>query len=103
MADELISRKAAIEAVCKYCAFPNMNIPCDSPILSAKSCEKKRIDAVPTIEERKRGEWYLEEYPDGYYQAQCSECGFTYNEDAYNSFRFCPRCGARMEESDETD
>lgn len=62
------------------------------------------INDAPTIEERKTGKW---EHPN-----RCSECGFgvllspyMHNLDTGEYtllYKFCPNCGARMEENDET-
>ena len=61
------------------------------------------ISAVPAAQaQHKKGKWIFEEYPDGYYHTECSECKHHFIEDAYlKSYNFCPNCGARMDgESD---
>ena len=57
------------------------------------------IDEAPTVEP-KHGNWMNK----GFEPLRCSECGIVV--DAYNgipwackSFRFCPHCGARMDET----
>lgn len=60
---------------------------------------KEDIDEMPTIElpERKKGKWVFEEYPDGYYYSECSECKHHFIEDVYlKSYNFCPNCGCDM-------
>jgi DNA-directed RNA polymerase subunit RPC12/RpoP len=72
------------------------------------------IDEQPTIEERKKGKWtekeviYKEEADEvieEWQSAKCSKCG-RYHTTPYlyyfKSYNYCPHCGARMEESDET-
>ena len=62
------------------------------------------IDEQPTIEERKTGKWEEKEVSsekviDEWQSARCSECG-KYHTTPYmyyfDSFSFCPNCGADM-------
>ena len=47
------------------------------------------IDAQPTIEERKKGEWTSEN--------ACEFCGFQpWYENDIHTLSFCPNCGADM-------
>lgn len=46
-----------------------------------------------TVEERKTGYWIDE----GCHEYSCSECGGMVTVEK-GSFKFCPYCGARMEE-----
>ena len=73
------------------------------------------IDTAPTIEERKKGRWVMDENPhDG--DCRCSSCGIAIdamherhhgllnaltNGKWWMFYHFCPRCGARMEAKDE--
>lgn len=57
-----------------------------------------RIINAPTIEP-KRGKWIEE--ADGC--VFCSECGIEWLSDSAKYYKYCPICGARMEEHDETD
>lgn len=56
------------------------------------------ISDVPVAQpECKKGKWVFEEYPDGYYHSECSECKHHFIEDAYlRPYNFCPNCGADM-------
>lgn len=66
---------------------------------------EKVINEQPTIEpERKKGRWI--QYGDEFC---CSECGgWAYMDECDEGIKthqskFCPECGARMEENDEGD
>ena len=85
--DDLISKRAAIDAVIEwYGCEPN-----DLEYF------EKIIEKKPSTEpERKTGRWLIRE---GISDAQCSECKM-YFRDAYdmdNSDAFCRHCGAKME------
>ena len=56
---------------------------------------QRMIDACPTVEVLKHGEWLTK--PDGFFPADiyCSECGKAYNF-FYNP-NHCPNCGAKMD------
>ena len=59
---------------------------------------KKAMDCMPTIEERKTGEWNCGD--DMFEYAICSACKWDSGEAweyAKKHFRYCPSCGARME------
>ena len=62
----------------------------------------KAVEGVPSVE-RKKGKWEICEDTDGIYGV-CSECGSDADISHYGkAYNFCPNCGARMEEQDETD
>lgn len=56
------------------------------------------IKSAPIIDSQyKKGKWIFEEYPDGYYHSECSECKHHFIEDAYlKPYNFCPNCGTDM-------
>lgn len=66
------------------------------------------VDAMPTIEERKTGEWTEKEviYKDEaskvieeWQSARCSNCGLYHTTPYsyyFDSFNYCPHCGADM-------
>ena len=68
------------------------------------------IDAMPTeVEERKTGRWvYSDSDAERYDDIRCSVCGKHFTVDAErwcdigfiaSALKFCPECGARMEDS----
>lgn len=65
-------------------------IMCDGDYKEALKMLLGKIDAAPTIEERKTGKWK------GTQNAECSQCGHLYP--GFLLFQnYCPNCGARME------
>ena len=64
---------------------------------------------------QKTGRWLMPQQDDGmsdpiYYQVRCSECGFDLDPQTwhmelhqYGADKYCPNCGARMTESEETE
>ena len=63
------------------------------------------IEQLPSAEpERKTGKWrLLDENNDkaGYRTLSCSVCGNTFNCVPKWKYRFCPNCGAKMEDEEE--
>ena len=81
---ELISREEAIKMVNKWFNLIELN----SDILVDS------INSIPTVEERKEGEW-LDAGWDG---EKCSLCGWNIDDTYYSKqFKYCPNCGAKME------
>lgn len=70
---------------------------------------KEWIDAMPTVEERKTGRWiFYDSDAERYDDIRCSVCGKHFTVDAEkwcdigfiaSDLKYCPNCGARMEES----
>lgn len=73
-----------------------------SGITGDESCIKDYIDAAPTIEAEpvKHGEWKpcFEDYRKQIEGNECSACGFQIYGSRMDMFRYCPNCGAKMEE-----
>ena len=61
----------------------------------------QELDFVPTVEERKKGEWQsIKSYPNIIF---CNECGTAFMRDS-TIWNFCPNCGADMRgKKNETD
>ena len=90
--DDLISRQAAIDAI---------SLLFDKAYIEDADVHKNdalyELNLVPTAE--KRGKWLCSD--DMYETAICSCCGWN-SEEAWENirkwFKYCPNCGARMEE-----
>lgn len=85
----------------------------DANALKAKAFGKRKglihtadIDAMPTIEERKTGKW-IRHYsrPNVYADLcwHCSNCGYKTPDNWANKWKFCPDCGARMQEGEDNE
>lgn len=64
----------------------------------------KDIDDAPTVDHeslRPHGHWIETEYCDNHFQPirMCTNCGEEHGSD--ERLKFCPNCGAKMEESHE--
>lgn len=77
----------------------------DDCVFSSEAFEKgmrEFIGDAPTIEERKKGKWIWDD--EGYH---CSECFFhAYGntlECLDGTYRYCPKCGAKMDEERRED
>ena len=68
---------------------------------AVKDLRKKLAELPPvTPQEPKTGHWIIH----GDYDAmECDKCGRAYSEYDYNAFNYCPSCGARMVEPQESD
>ena len=89
---ELISRKAAIDAI------QRLNIPEDMCVFEIKSHILVAIATLPPVEpERKPGKWLLK--IEDWNRWTCSECGFSTRTDIHVTlgYDYCPKCGAKME------
>jgi hypothetical protein len=91
-----IDREAAIERLCYVCGAD-----CDKNICPVKQTVEYMPDA--DVEPIKHGEWIKKENKTTYWW-ECSECGEEPLKDGYERrafSRYCPNCGAKMEEDTE--
>lgn len=92
----LIDRQAAIDILYNFagCIVDTPN----GDYRKAYEASRYKLETLPSAQiERKKGKWVFEEYPDGYYHSECSECKHYFIEDAYlKPYNFCPNCGADM-------
>ena len=97
MNGDIISRRAAIDALCDNCDHPAAvcaHYPCDQYL---------SIRQLPTIDPVKRGKWV--HTGDlviicGYaYQYRCTNCNLL----SGSITNYCPNCGAKMEGEEDED
>lgn len=62
------------------------------------------VEEMPTIEERKTGKWIVFSSPDEYHcgLVKCPFCSEELIAEA-NEYNYCPNCGARMENSHDSN
>lgn len=93
--DDLISRRAAIEAVVYELDMID-HVP--QRIFDRLT---RRIKELPSIFQLRKGKWEIYATFDDCYYAKCDQCHetqvFYYNKQLTN---FCPNCGADMREGD---
>lgn len=67
----------------------------DRVVVYADGCQREYLMPLPTVEERKEGEWIHDiHYGLKLPEHRCSICGeWEYSDTESN---FCPNCGARM-------
>lgn len=93
MTDDLISRRAAIDAI--------GNVPDhdDGMVWEALSHAQRDVALLPSAQsERKNGKWHQRIYSQ-IEMMVCSECNSEFSYDAETGVRdynFCPNCGADM-------
>lgn len=68
-------------------------------LLSGSFGERARdiIESLPTIEERKEGEWLDNKW----LGEKCSICSWELHYINFGQFKYCPNCGARMKGADD--
>ena len=70
--NDVIDRQMAIDMF-QNLAYDDWNQGVVTTWANAYSKAAEKIRDLPSAQ--KRGEWNFEESPDGYYHAECSECG----------------------------
>lgn len=62
-----------------------------SPLYIACKTAKEALE-----KKKKTGHWIDE--TSGYaFNAKCSECGYIVHEQYYTEYKYCPKCGAKMQ------
>ena len=105
--DDAVSRKLAIRAIKNlYPDIPRVDFNGAKRKWADKyaqyiECERL-IEQLPSVNPQKSGKWIKTISENGITSAvRCSECGFEDNR--YMLFRYCPNCGAKMVEPQESE
>lgn len=89
--NDLISRQAAIDAICKACANSDDYVECVERRPESTFCDEiVALRKLPSAQ--KKGQWI-----DGSYRQTCSVCRYR----GRRSWLFCPSCGASMRGEEE--
>lgn len=111
--DDLISREAAIDAICKACSISDDYVECVERRPGSTFCDEiVALRKVPSAQpERKTGKWVgVKEYCDHIAEREgkghrfipsgmnnCVYCNQCWESNDRRT-TYCPNCGARMEE-----
>ena len=103
MSDILISMNKTTDKLWKYADewektpehFDGVN-----PFCVAIHAVRQITNAPELLNEQKHGHWIMP--PKFLLESQCSACKETYVGD-YRTYKFCPECGARMDEEVSRD
>ena len=93
----LIDVNAVIKAIDKHTFDTDDGLCLDDDITCI-------LEEVPTIEERKTGKWERHYSRPNVYADMCwhcSNCGYKTPDNWANKWKFCPDCGARMQEGED--
>ena len=100
---EMIDRETLLHELCGMCCAGD-KYKCRNPW--GECDEVTLIKKQPTIKpEVQHGRWIVHTTWHGMFglvHSECSECKFDRNGDL-SSWKFCPRCGARMDGEVQTD
>lgn len=110
--DDVISRRAAIDAECEVCQIApkkERGHNCTYYVHGCKEieCLRELPSAQPTIEPRKKGKWISceNETGEGSNTYKCSACGeiqmMLDGTPKENGWKYCPHCAAKMDEDNE--
>lgn len=103
-----ISRQAALDVIAETDITNGTE-----PVFTGKQVQALLRDLPPVTPKQKMGRWIMPVQDDGmsdpiYYQVRCSECGFDLDPQTwhmelhqYGADKYCPNCGAKMQEVDE--
>ena len=106
--DDAISRQAIQDYIAKYLSQYLYN-----DVREAIEVIDEYIGELPSVkpQEPKTGHWIeAAEYSDGNHKIECSECkshifdrGHANSFNVKNKYKYCPNCGCRMVESQESE
>lgn len=107
--NDLISRQAAIDAICKACANSDDYVECVERRPESTFCDEiVALRKLPSAEpKQKTGKWITKSNTTPWYTEwwyACSECGQSPLRDRYGQEAlsgYCPNCGCRMEVEEE--
>lgn len=87
--EDAIRRQAVLDAITANCIWENEYNLTSSRI-------KKAVESLPSVnpQELKTGHWIIS--PNDCF-VHCSECGLHGDKGIYKHYRWCPKCGAKME------
>ena len=95
--EDAISRQAAIDTIENWLSCDDYN---DAERHIMRAMQSVLYDLPPVTPTEKVGQWIKTTGENGVTSAvRCSECGFEDNR--YMLFRYCPNCGAKMQEVKE--
>jgi DNA-directed RNA polymerase subunit RPC12/RpoP len=108
MTDDLISRQQAVDALCKSeCGWNNAECRHKDGTDFCVTCDNvKIIKSLPSAQpERKTGHWIKSDMQRWYDVWLCSECGEKTDSAVMSKprYKYCPMCGAKMEEGREDE
>ena len=97
MTDDLISRQAVLEQIKGWLGYELKDMT--NPIYYLE----KRIKAMPSVTPTERtGHWI--DMTSGYaFNDKCSKCGYIVNIQFIDEYKYCPNCGCRMVEPQESE
>ena len=106
--DDLISRQAAIDAICKACSIDDDYVKCAERRPESTFCDEivalRKVPSTQTIDPVKHGHWIFS--PD-HREGICSRCNSKIYGRPYQNtyvivpYKYCPNCGALMDEVSE--
>ena len=73
-----------------------LDIGVQMPFLTVDQMNEAKQMAIKALSEQRTGHWISS--PNNCF-AHCSECGLHGDKGIYKHYKYCPNCGAKMEEN----